>query len=342
MNQSCSLFSSSTVRRVAAIAAFSCATPFAVLAQPLSAADAPSPSTRLVGFSAQPLNFDLGTLPGVSYSDLSSSSSEANGNPVAAERLNLGTTASDASQPPPRRRYGRPRYTDRGHNADGSSKLAIMAGGGLTIPTGSSSNLLSTGYKIQGGVGVNFSKEAALLLQVDYDHFGLPGSLIRSQQALYSGLGFFSQDPTTGATIPVDFSQLAGNAHIWSITLNPTFNFYQGDSFGAYAVVGGGFYHKVTNFTLPQQQQGFNYYYGQYSYTANQTFDHYTSNSAGLNGGIGFTWKPSRFASERLYAEARFVHTFDSAAKQGPRTYDFFPANHMATNYVPITIGVRF
>lgn len=335
-----SLLSSSAARRAAAVAALACATPVALLAQPLSAGDSPSRPATLSSLATQPLNLDLDALPGVTYSD--SSSSESAVDPLASERLNLGASTADALQPPPRRRYGRPRYTDRGHNADGSSKLAIMAGGGLTIPTGSSSNLLSTSYKIQGGVGVNFSKEAAILLQVDYDHFGLPGSLIRSQQTIYNGLGFFSQDPTTGAVVPVDFTQLGGNAHIWSITLNPTLNFYQGDSFGAYAVVGAGYYHKVTNFTLPQQQQGFNYYYGQYSYTANQTFDHYTSNSFGLNGGVGFTWKPSRFASERLYAEARFVHTFDAAAKQGARSYDFFPANHMATNYVPITVGVRF
>ena len=332
-----------TACHLTALAVLSCATPFALAAQPLAAAALTARSASAAAFATQPLALDLRTLPGVEYSDSSSSSSlgsDSRIDPIAAERLNLGT---DALQPPPRRRYGRPRYTDRMHNADGSSKIAFMAGAGLTVPAGTASrNLLSTSYKFQGGVGINFNKEAALLLQVDYDHFGLPGSLINSQRAFYQTLGFFSQDPTTGATIPVDFSGLAGSTHIWSMTLNPTFNFYQGDTFGAYAVVGGGFYHKVTNFTLPQQQQGFNYYYGQYSYTANSTFDHYTSNSAGLNGGIGFTYKPSRFASQRLYAEARFVHTFDSAATQGQRHYDFFPANHTASNYIPITVGLRF
>ena len=342
MIESRSLFSSSAARRIAAVAVVSCATSVAVFAQPSDTSDAPARPVTLAALAAQPLNLNLDALPGIAYGDSSSSSSDGSVDPVAAERLNLGSATSDAFQPPPRRRYGRPRYTDRGHNADGSSKLAIMAGAGLTVPTGDTRNVLSTGYKIQGGVGVNFSKEAALLLQVDYDHFGLPGSLIRSQQAFYNTLGFYSQDPSTGAIIPVDFSALGGNTHIWSITLNPTFNFYQGDAFGAYAVVGGGYYHKVTNFTLPQQQQGFDYYYGPYTYTANQTFDHYTSNSPGLNGGLGFTWKPSRFASERLYMEARFVHTFDKAATRGQRNFDFFPANHTESNYVPITFGVRF
>jgi len=324
---------------VFAAAVLSCATPLTLMAaQPLASAPGPTQPVSVAAIASQPLDLNLRALPGVDYNTSSSSSSLA----PAAESSDFGATG-DGLQPPPRRRpYGRPRYTDRGHNADGSNRLAIMLGGGLTVPTGSTRDLLSTGYKLQGGVGVNFSKYTALLLQVDYDHFGVPKSLINAQAGVYNSLGFFSQNPGTGATAPVDFSGLDANAHIWSITLNPTFNFYQGDSFGAYAVVGGGLYHKVTNFTLPQQQQGFNYYYGSYSYTTNSTFDKYTSNSAGLNGGIGFTWKPSRFASERLYAEARFVHTFDSAATKGPRDYDFFPAGHNVSNYIPVTFGIRF
>lgn len=341
MSESRSMFSVGSAVRAMAVAVISCATPVVLFAaQPLPAGSGPGQPVSVGALTAQPLdlNLDLRTLAGAGYSDSSSSSSLA---PVETERFDLGPEGLAGLQPPPRRRYGRPRYTDRGHNADGSSRLALMLGGGFTVPAGSSTrNLLSTGYKLQGGVGVNFDKYTALLLQVDYDHFGVPDRLIASQEALYNQLGFYTADPTTNAPVPV--SGLGANAHIWSITLNPTFNFYQGDSFGAYAVVGGGFYHKVTNFTLPQLQQGFDYYYGPYTYTANATFDKYTSNSAGLNGGVGFTWKPSRFASERLYAEARFVHTFDQAAKFGVANYDFFPENHTASNYIPVTFGIRF
>ena len=327
-----------TTCRLATVAFLACAAPFAVQAQQ-RVSDAPARPVTVAELAAQPLNLDLKTVPGIGYSDSNESSSTS----AAPGRLDFGTGSVDAMQPPPRRRYGRPRYTDRLHNADGSNKIAVMAGVGLTIPVGSvSTNYLSPSYKVQGGIGVNFNKDVALLLQVDYDHFGLPGSLIASQRAYYNALGFYTQDPNTGAQTPVDFSGLDGSTHIWSITLNPTFNLYQGDSFGAYAVVGGGFYHKVTDFTLPQQQQGFDYFYGPYTYTANSTFDHYTSNSPGVNGGIGFTYKPSRFASERIYAEARFVHTFDRIATHGQSDFDFFPANHLESNYVPITVGIRF
>jgi hypothetical protein len=337
-----SKFSSRSAVFVAA-AVVSCATPLTLLAaQPLAAVSGPAQAISVAALTSQPLDMNLRALPGVAYSSSSTSSSLV---PTATDGIDMGApgTPGDALQPPPRRRpYGRPRYTDRGHNADGSNRLAVMLGGGLTVPTGSTRDLLSTGYKFQGGVGVNFDKYTALLLQVDYDHFGVPKSLINAQASVYDSLGFYTQDPATGTTAPIDFTTLGANAHIWSITLNPSFNFYQGDSFGAYAVVGGGLYHKVTNFTLPQQQQGYDYYYGPYSYTVNSTFDKYTSNSAGLNGGIGFTYKPSRFASERLYAEARYVHTFDSAATKGIAEYNFFPAGHNTSNYIPVTVGLRF
>jgi len=35
--------------------------------------------------------------------------------------------------------------------------------------------------------------------------------------------------------------------------------------------------------------------------------DHYTSNAVGVNGGIGLTYKFSKFSKERFYVEARYV-----------------------------------
>ena len=105
-------------------------------------------------------------------------------------------------------------------------------------------NYLNTGYAVPGWrSAVNFSKTArSCSFQFDYDHFGIPGGVLANQEALYTNVS----GDTTGA-----FTGLGGSTHIWSFTLNPTFNFYQSDSWGAYAVAGGGFYHKVTNFTVP-------------------------------------------------------------------------------------------
>lgn len=280
----------------------------------------------------QPAMFDVPALnltgDGVAYSSSTGSDELA-----AAESY---VTAA-AMQPPPRRRYGRPNYSDKMHNPDGSSKIAVVLGGGLTIPVSTPSTAyLKTSWAVETGIGYNFNKNFGVVAQFNYDNFALPASLITSQKAVYNAQNFTYSNGT-----PVDFSGLDGHTHDWSLTLNPTYNFYQGETTGAYAVVGGGFYHKVTNFTLPQTGQYCDPYYGYcYTYQANQTFDAYTSNAAGVNGGIGFTYKPSRFASERLFAEARYVFNFNN--QKAGNAVNLFPGNSATTSYVPVTVGIRF
>ena len=286
----------------------------------------------------------------LSLADENASSSSApatDSTNAPADRLNLmADPAGDGNmQPPPRRRrYGRPNYNDRWHNADGSNRLAFAAGVGFELPVGdATSNYLSTNVHFQVGGGVNFSKKLAVLLQFDYDRFGVPGAILRNQEALYNNLGFTDSNGNA-----VDFSGLDANAHIWSFTLNPTLNFYQGEKLGAYAVVGGGFYHKVTNFTLPQEGEGFDYFYGAYEYTYNQNIDTYTSNAPGVTGGVGVTYKFSRFANQRFFAEARYVHTFNQFRAGDPNytgagtPYNLYPPNSNESSYIPITLGVRF
>jgi hypothetical protein len=82
-------------------------------------------------------------------------------------------------------------------------------------------------------------------------------------------------------------------------------------------------------------------------YQSNQTVDDYTSNAFGLNAGLGFTYKLSRFASTRFFVEGRYVYTFNS-----PRAFSYgdanlnglnvFPQNSAKTSYIPITFGLRF
>ena len=127
-----------------------------------------------------------------------------------------------------------------------------------------------------------------------------------------------------------------------------------GETFGAYVIGGVGFYHKVTDFTTPETEEFDDPYYGLVEETANETFDSYVSNSFGVNGGIGATFKPSRFGNERFYAEARYVYTTNQAkpyydglaTSTNPTTnanyFNVFPQNSAKTTFIPITFGVRF
>jgi hypothetical protein len=302
-----------------------------------------------VGLNAQQSAGTIQSLPPISLKssliaplDLSSSSSSSsadslnysNSTGVAetalAESFNL-TGRED--QPPPRRRYGRPNYHDSRTNSDGSSKYTFMVGGGFTLPTGGTHNYATPGWKIQVGAGRNFNKTLGLLLQFDYDHFGMQTSTLNNQLALYNNLG-------------AGLGQLGGSVHDWSFTLDPIVNYYTSDTLGAYVTGGLGFYHKYTTFTTATTGLCFDPYYGYYQCQANQPIDWYTSNAFGVNAGIGFTYRLSRWAGERFYAEARYVWT-DNQPKpfdvSGTTSYfNAFPQASARTTYIPVTFGIRW
>ena len=273
-----------------------------------------------------------------SASSSSSSSTDADAATDSEARFNL----LGATQPPPRRSYGRPRYASGNTNADGSNKYTFMGGIGLTLPAGNTHKYETPSYGFQFGGGRNFNKVAGLLLQFDYDHFGLQGATLANQNYLYD-YGCTTYEINNGLC---GVSGLDGNNHVWSFTLNPTFTLPTEGSWGAYAVLGGGFYHKVTNFTTPEVEVT---YYGEYEQNVN--FDHYTSNAVGVSGGFGITHKISHFSNERFYMEARYVYipnsqrtgvTTVNVATSPLTATDLYPANSDHTSYIPVKFGLRF
>jgi len=300
--------------------------------------------TGLLVQAQQPLSVASTVKAPLLLASVSSSSSSSSSDAVADDRFNLDSAALASSQPPPRRRYGRPNYASGNSNADGSAKYTFMAGVGLAGPIGNTHKYETPSYAYQFGGGRNFSKVYGVLLQFDYDHFGLQGKTLANQEYLYNYgcAGFCS--PIT---------DLDGNNHVWSFTLNPTFTLPTEGSLGAYAVLGAGFYHKVTNFTVPTTSSYCDFYGFCYQYSANQIIDHYTSNSGGVNAGIGLTYKFSKFSNERFYVEARYVlllneQRYGITAASSIVTlnaytgYNYYPQNSNRTTYIPIKFGLRF
>jgi hypothetical protein len=256
-----------------------------------------------------------------------------------------------------RKRYGRTRYRGANTNADGSNKYIFFGGAGLSQPLGNTYHYLTPSWAFQVGGGRQFDKHFALPVQFDYDHFGLAGQTITNQSYIYNT--YINQYDTSNDLAPGDanyispITNLDGNSHVWSFSVDPTYTVYSGEGLGAYVVAGVGFYHKVANFTQPQS--GCDPYYLQYygicvPYTANQIIDHYTSNAPGFSGGFGLTYKFSRFSNERFYAEIRYVFV-DNSQRQGvtvnniavaTNTNNVYPANSNRTGYIPIKVGLRF
>ncbi len=328
------------------------------VAQPTTGPVAATTAPLFADLTTRPM--DLASLAGVTYSSSSDSLLPSDSAAADAGTLNFPAT-SLTMQPPPRRRYGRPRYNDSSHNSDGSNKYVFEAAAGLTLPLGDTYRYFNTGYAFQVGGGRQFNKNFAVLLQFDYDNFGINKNTLDTQAAIYNGTigvagsGCGPGQGESGCALPVD-----GNNHVWSFTLDPTYTFLSGDKYGAYAVVGAGYYHKVTSFTTPETGY-YDTYFGLVPVTENAVFDHYSANAFGGNLGLGLTYKFSRFADERFFVEARYV-IVDNAQRTG-LTYEnalttyynpttgpggnytgnnFFPANSNKTTYVPIKIGIRF
>lgn len=322
---------STFIGHTAAIVFFTAGT-LGLQAQQSSGAVKPVPPIDLKTSLSAPL--DLSTPDDLKYSSSTGSEELAK-----AEDFNIGNSED---QPPPRRRYGRPNYSDSHTNADGSAKYTFLVGGGFTIPTSDMGKSLTTSYDIQAGVGRNFSKHYGVIAQFDWDNFGIQTATLNSLLAIYNGPPLNFQDQNGNP-----LSQISGRSHVWSFSLNPIYNFYQSDNKGAYVIGGAGFYHKTATFSTPALGQECDFFGNCFLFTVNQDFDHYTSNAFGLNGGIGVTYKLSHFSNTKFYAEARFVHSFNSA-----RTFSFgdqnlnglnvFPQNSVDSNYIPVTFGIRF
>src|ERR1039457_3026380 len=287
-----------------------------------------------------------------SYFGSSSSSSSSSSDALAAEDSldSLGSAAPEGLQPPPRRRYGQPSYAGGNTNPDGSSKWTFLGGGGLGLPVGITHKYETPSWGFQVGGGRNWSKTFGVILQFDYDHFGLQGATLANEEYVYNYYCTPAFQASGACTL---VTGLDGNNHVWSFTLNPTFTLPTEGSLGAYAVVGGGYYHKVTNFTLPTTGYYYDPYYGPIAYSANQTDGHYTSNAAGINAGLGLTYKFSKFSNQRFYVEGRYVVVFNqhnagvtaaNVATFGATYtgYNDYPANSNRTTYIPIKIGIRF
>ena len=253
------------------------------------------------------------------------------------------TPALNAMQYGGRSRQGRPRYRGGNKNADGSDKYEFYAGVGFTQPVGNTYHYYSPNWGLQVGAGRDFNRNVGVNLEFDWDQFNLNGRTFQQQEFVY--------DPT-GANGILGQGVLDAYAKAWSFSLQPIYNIAVSEGLGAYVTAGVGFYHKTTTFTLPGQGTYCDPYYGYcYQVTANTPFDSYTSNAPGVDGGIGFTYKFSRFSNERLYAEARYVFvanqpragiTYQNALTSTSTTTNFFPANSHRTTYVPFKFGIRF
>ena len=206
------------------------------------------------------------------------------------------------------------------HERWGIDHLTFEGGGGFTIPTGSGKQFLNKGWNIKAGSGYIFNDRFSAMLDYDYVSMGVPTAILNQV------------NPQGG-----------GATHLWSLTINPMYNYKSIGRWGGYVVGGGGFYRKLVNFTQPFNDYCAYYdpYYGCIPGTVDQTVAHFSNNAGGVNFGTGFTYKFSDSGRAKLFIEGRYVWVDNQPSTNSTSSTGYAPTNYR-TEYIPITVGIRF
>ena len=185
-------------------------------------------------------------------------------------------------------------------------RFAFNIGGGFTQPVGNTERHLNTGWNVQAGAGFNFSQWVGLMVQADYNRFGINGATLNA-------VGFPD-----------------GDLNVFSATLDPIVHLTPRSHFDVYLIGGAGLYHRTQEFTQPTLTTftQFDPFFGFYRAVipTTQVLSSYTVNKPGVNGGLGIALGTKWHG--KFFAEARYNRIF-----MGYRP---------DTEYVPVTFGFRW
>lgn len=208
---------------------------------------------------------------------------------------------------------------------DLGSKVAIELGAGFNGPIGNDTStttyqgatygpFITWGGNFTVGGGLHLNKRVSVLAEYQFIDDKLPGVLIYE----------LAQGNAAG-----------GNAHIWSLTLDPVIDLFPKKANSIYVTGGGGFYRKVTSLTVPEEVEQC-YYYCTVG-VENALYGHFSSNQGGANLGFGLTHRFGGVygdSKQQVYAEARylFLDTPSISNSNGLGT----------TGLIPVTVGFRW
>ena len=192
--------------------------------------------------------------------------------------------------------------------AQNTSKLAFNVGGGFTEPIGQSARRADTGFNITAGGGLNFAPQFGISAEFGYNRLDLSNGALNA------------------VGVP------GGNAHIYSVTLEPTFHLNPHGRFGAYLIGGGGFYRRTIDFTAPTVDTVtlFDPFFGVFypaAVPATQILASFTQNKGGWNVGAGLEIRVKGDSNAKIYAESRYHYIYTTPVR---------------TTILPVTFGFRW
>jgi Outer membrane protein beta-barrel domain len=185
-------------------------------------------------------------------------------------------------------------------------RFTVNIGGGYTPTTGDIGKRLTDGWDGTAGAGFNFNR-----------HFSLGG------QVMYDSLGV-SQLVLNEAAVP------AANAHVWAITVEPTFRFLPGRVIDPYFVGGVGYYRQTVQFTQPTYSSIFVFdpFFGFYPalIQTDQVLGTMVGQGIGGSAGMGLNFRLGD-SGLKFYVEAR---------------YHYADTGSLPLRMIPVNIGFRW
>jgi opacity protein-like surface antigen len=193
-----------------------------------------------------------------------------------------------------------------GH-AQNEHHYTVEGGAGYSPLVGDISSRLDNGWHVTVGGGFNFTSHFATTLDYTYNGYGVTRRVL------------------TEANVP------GGNAHMWSITLNPRLRLNPKGKLDPYVVGGVGYYRRTIEFTRPVLVSVFIFdpFFGGFFNTlvqSNQVIGDITRGGVGGSLGAGFDVKLPRTGA-KVFAEAR---------------YHYAATGRIVTRMIPVTVGVRW
>jgi len=166
---------------------------------------------------------------------------------------------------------------------------------GFTTPTNPVANFLDEGWNIAGGVGMTHGP-IGIMFDAIYTDLGIDHSVLSLAEAH------------------------SGSLKYWALTVDPVFHVNERGPVDFYVTGGGGLYSQITKFraSFDVPELG----YGHYDVIRENTIY-----KPGVNGGVGFSFRPDRHSDIQIFIEARYHHMFTRGS---------------GSSFVPVTIGVRF
>jgi opacity protein-like surface antigen len=190
---------------------------------------------------------------------------------------------------------------------DNDHRFTLQGGVGASPLVGGISDRLDNGWHITVGGGYNFTHRFSATLDYTYNGYGVSKGVLNEAQ------------------VP------DGNAHMWSLTVNPRLQLTHNDKFNPYVVGGVGYYRRTVKFTQPTLVQIllFDPFFGGFFNTviqADQVIGEITQDGIGGSAGAGFDIKLGA-SGAKFFTEAR---------------YHYADTGHVPTRMIPLTVGVRW